>query len=424
METLKHKWENLPLRKCFLYTLFGCVFLALALSALIFFSGRMFQMWLFPASNGLYLNIEKVNSDGTVSNEMYYLEEGAELTPLPIFVTDEAAEQSNQEISTRYAIKKIEQRFDTLSPKRKLAYRFCQIVMVIAPAFLMVLALVFCTMLIYRKKLKQPLFLLEQAAANITAQNLDFTIVYENKDELGSLCQSFEQMRKALYENNQTLWKMLEERKLYQASIAHDLRNPITIIKGYSEYLKNGVRTHDWDKEKICHIVEQMDQAASRLAQYTEMVHTLNAAEEIPIQKHPFQSKQLLKPMMEDFQLLCEHQHIDFQIQDELPDMEIFVDEVLLQRILENVMDHALHYAQTTIQIKQMLHDHQLIITIQDDGLGFSAHMRKDTVLFYDENNHNGIGLAMSRLLCKKHGGELKIDHSESGACVEILLPV
>ena len=424
METLRYKWENLPLRKCFLYTLIGSVFLALALSALIFFSCHIFQTWLFPQSNGLYLTIEKTNSDGTMSNTMYYLEEGADLTNFPSLSMNEAANQSKHEISTKYAIKKIEQSFDTLSSKRKLAYRLCQGVMVIAPALLMVLALIFCTMLIYRKKLKQPLFLLEQAAANITAQNLDFAIVYENQDELGDLCKSFEQMRKALYENNQTLWKMLEERKLYQASIAHDLRNPITIIKGYSEYLKSGIKTHDRDKEKICHIVEQMDQDSSRLAQYNEMVHTLNIAEEMSIQKHPFHALRLLKPMMDDFQLLCEHKHIDFQITDVLADMEILVDEVLLQRILENVMDNALRNAQTSIQIKSTLHDHQLVITIQDDGKAFPAHMRRSTVLFYDENNRIGIGLAISRMLCKKHGGDLKIYNSAFGACVEILLAV
>ncbi len=152
METLRYKWENLPLRKCFLYTLIGSVFLALALSALIFFSCHIFQTWLFPQSNGLYLTIEKTNSDGTMSNTMYYLEEGADLTNFPSLSMNEAANQSKHEISTKYAIKKIEQSFDTLSSKRKLAYRLCQGVMVIAPALLMVLALIFCTMLIYRSK--------------------------------------------------------------------------------------------------------------------------------------------------------------------------------------------------------------------------------------------------------------------------------
>ncbi len=101
METLRYKWENLPLRKCFLYTLIGSVFLALALSALIFFSCHIFQTWLFPQSNGLYLTIEKTNSDGTMSNTMYYLEEGADLTNFPSLSMNEAANQSKHEISTK-----------------------------------------------------------------------------------------------------------------------------------------------------------------------------------------------------------------------------------------------------------------------------------------------------------------------------------
>ena len=57
-------------------------------------------------------------------------------------------------------------------------------------------------------------------------------------DELGQLCAAFESMRQALVDNNRLLWDMLEERRALQASVAHDLRNPIAIMGGYVEHLQ------------------------------------------------------------------------------------------------------------------------------------------------------------------------------------------
>ena len=59
------------------------------------------------------------------------------------------------------------------------------------------------------------------------------------QDELGRLCAAFEKMRQTLYENNRQMWSMLEERRALQASVAHDLRNPIAIMTGYVEYLQD-----------------------------------------------------------------------------------------------------------------------------------------------------------------------------------------
>ena len=130
-----------------------------------------------------------------------------------------------------------------------------------------------------------PLSLLSGAAESIAHQDLDFVLDYDCGDELGALCSSFEKMRGVLCENNKAMWRMLEERKLLQASVAHDLRNPIAIVGGYAEYLKKGLETGEMNREKILHIVENMDLAAKRLEQYTESVGQLNKSEERVLKK-------------------------------------------------------------------------------------------------------------------------------------------
>ena len=87
----------------------------------------------------------------------------------------------------------------------------------------------------YHKVLEPPITVLMEATAHIQDRDLNFQITFDGQDELGRLCAAFEKMRQTLYENNRQMWSMLEERRALQASVAHDLRNPIAIMTGYVE---------------------------------------------------------------------------------------------------------------------------------------------------------------------------------------------
>lgn len=102
-------------------------------------------------------------------------------------------------------------------------------------SFIVCLGLI--SILFYRKILQKPLELLGATADKITDNNLDFTIHYDRPDEFGRLCQSFEKMRSALRDNNLELWRQIEERRRLNAAFAHDLRTPLTVLKGQSEML-------------------------------------------------------------------------------------------------------------------------------------------------------------------------------------------
>ena len=91
--------------------------------------------------------------------------------------------------------------------------------------------------LFYKNKLKRPIEELEQASKMIAKNHLDFHITYDNKDEMGVLCMEFERMRGQLVRNNRTLWRTIEEEKILRAAIAHDLRSPLSVLKGYQEML-------------------------------------------------------------------------------------------------------------------------------------------------------------------------------------------
>ena len=70
----------------------------------------------------------------------------------------------------------------------------------------------------YRNKLKIPIQLLDAASQKIRDNDLDFHLHYDRADEMGRLCDSFETMRRSLFENNQTMWRQVEERKRLNAA--------------------------------------------------------------------------------------------------------------------------------------------------------------------------------------------------------------
>ncbi len=428
METMKKRWHDLPLRRFLILTVCISVVAVVLVSALIIGGCAAFRHWLLPDADAVYLTIEETRSDGSVVSGTYLLNFGDDLSSLP-FVSIEyddipAADDIQQ---TQYSIEKIETGVDSLSPKRKLAYQVCGVTMFAAPAVLAFAAILWCCMYFYRRKLKTPLAVLADATKQIAEQNLDFELSYYCGDEMGGLCRSFEDMRAALCENNKTMWNMLEERRLMQASVAHDLRNPIAIIEGYAEYLEAGVKNGEISREKMTRIAGNLSAAAKRLEQYTESVRLLSQSEETQLDRKPVNAKKLAADMVEDMSLLLKQSGIDLQAANRLPEKEIQVDAALLYRILENIINNALRYSKRQIQLDFSLSGTMLSVAVTDDGDGFPAEILakpEKKLLIAAKDGHMGIGLSISRLLCRKHGGRLELSNPVHGACVKILLSV
>ncbi len=434
MESMRKKWNDLPLRSFFTGTIFTAIGLVAALSLLIIWGCVSFRHYLLPDPDGIYLTVQETYANGTVMTSQHLLSYDEPLQELPTIVAEEDGSLiTDAKPEVRYSIQKLEQSVAMLTPKRRLAYEACGIIMAAAPAVLSFTAIFLCSTYFYRRKLEQPLRLLSGATREIAQQNLDFSIDYDCKDELGALCRSFDQMRTTLLENNKAMWKMLEERRLLQTAVAHDLRNPIAIIQGYTEYLESGLEKNTIDRIKASRIARNLNLAARRLKHYTESVRTLNHWETVEPSRSETSLPALAAEIGADFELLCSQNGLSFLMTANLPDVSIQVDSALLYRILENLVGNALRYAKKTIRLEFRLQDssssgHILRITIADDGEGFPPEIlkhREKSFSIHGKDGHMGIGLAVSTLLCQKHGGTLELSASpEGGAEATITISV
>lgn len=299
--------------------------------------------------------------------------------------------------------------------------------MVGLPVFYIAVGIGAAAAVYYRKKLREPITQLQNGVERIQEDNLDFHIEYDGDDELGRLCCSMEKMRRELRQKHKALWESLEQRKLLNASVSHDLRTPITVLKGYLDYLEKNIPQDKLTEDMLFDTVSSMQGAVNRLELYVKSVRDIEKIENIEIEKRSENVKLLLNELRSNVQQLAGNKEII--ISNDITVDKIQIDKGVFFRILENLLQNALRYAEKQVSINLSHKKDFLILTVKDDGKGFSAaDLEKATTVFYSndkEKQHFGIGLSVCKILCEKHGGLLYVgNQKEKGACVTAKLKI
>lgn len=301
------------------------------------------------------------------------------------------------------------------------AYYGSYAAMVGLPVFYIAVGIGAAAAVYYRKKLREPITQLQNGVERIQEDNLDFHIEYDGDDELGRLCCSMEKMRRELRQKHKALWESLEQRKLLNASVSHDLRTPITVLKGYLDYLEKNIPQDKLTEDMLFDTVSSMQGAVNRLELYVKSVRDIEKIENIEIEKRSENVKLLLNELRSNVRQLAGNKEI--VISNDIMVDKIQIDKGVFFRILENLLQNALRYAEKQVSINLSHKKDFLILTVKDDGKGFSAaDLEKATTVFYSndkEKQHFGIGLSVCKILCEKHGGLLYVgNQKEKGAYV------
>lgn len=307
------------------------------------------------------------------------------------------------------------------------AYYGSYAAMVGLPVFYIAVGIGAAAAVYYRKKLREPITQLQNGVERIQEDNLDFHIEYDGDDELGRLCCSMEKMRGELRQKHKALWESLEQRKLLNASVSHDLRTPITVLKGYLDYLEKNIPQDKLTEDMLLDTVSSMQGAVNRLELYVKSVRDIEKIENIEIEKRSENVKLLLNELRSNVRQLAGNKEII--ISNDITVDKIQIDKGVFFRILENLLQNALRYAEKQVSINLSHKKDFLILTVKDDGKGFSAaDLEKATTVFYSndkEKQHFGIGLSVCKILCEKHGGLLYVgNQKEKGACVTAKLKI
>ena len=414
------------IKSAFIWTVAITMIIVFTSSALTIYICYRMQKIILPDSQEIWLHTQTIMADGTVSEakQRLILDE-----PSKVSILTPAKSEEEKLGDTEFTIERIESSFSILRLKQQLLYRAISISMVGLPFIYSVIGIMLCAWWFYRKKLSPPIQILADATKHIKGQDLDFTVAYNSNDELGRLCTAFEEMRQALYDNNRQLWNMIEQRKILQASVAHDLRNPIAIIEGYVEYMQQCFTNGSLNDEKLQHTLSNLAITSKRLERYTDYIRDLNTIEETETKYSVVQLPDFLKNATESLSLIAGQHSLEIEYHSTVSECQVKLDEQIFYRIVENIFSNAIRYANSKVSFLYTFIDDVLTITITDDGKGFSkAMLRKKNTFLYSEDKmggHMGLGLATSRVLSQKHGGCLELSNvTPSGACVTIKLAV
>lgn len=275
--------------------------------------------------------------------------------------------------------------------------------------------------LFYKNKLKKPLEELELASKRIAENDLDFRITYENRDEMGHLCHEFDRMRGQLEENNRHLWHIIEEERALRSAIAHDIRSPLSVLKGYQEMLIDYVPDGTIDKEKTVEMLLEGMKQIRRMDVFIDSMQKVNSLEHRQFTADQISFQQLQKDIQTELDILGKERRICLSVKET---NEIFCgDHEVIMEVMENLLSNALRYSKEQIEIKVSLTSQKLTLSVSDDGNGFGEDADKVTRAFHQKNikdslTHTGMGMYISRLYCEKHGGRLILENEESGGAI------
>ena len=277
----------------------------------------------------------------------------------------------------------------------------------------------------YKRKLSAPLKVLTEGIEQIAVDNLNFSVQYDAEDELGTLCRSFERMKNELQDNYKKIWRMTEERRKLNAAFAHDLRTPLTVLQGYTDFLEEYIPFPEKEDVKLLETNRMMAYYIKRLEDYVEVMNTIQKLEDTPIKIQTVPIDSFIKMLDDNINLTAKEYGKDISVTNEINLQEIRGDISLIFRVLENVMRNACRYSESKVSLHLYEQNHLLSFEIIDDGAGFSSEALKQALNpFYtsgqSESSHFGIGLHICKILCEKHGGGIIISNTQdSGARVQ-----
>ena len=303
------------------------------------------------------------------------------------------------------------------------------LVQIILPILIYIIALLTTASMFYHLKLKKPLKILTEGAACIIDNNLDFTIETTSQDELGQLCTAFETMRKTLLENNYTLWRQGEERKRLNAAFSHNLRNPVTVLKGSIKLaLKNNIEDITTASNPFTDNLLRMERYTNRIEQYMETMSSIQKLEDIRLQPEPVKWDSLISELKNMLCFLREDTQKQIQFILAKYEKDILIDKSILFQIAENLVSNALRFAAARIDILCSISNGKLLLSVTDDGCGFPEKLLQNGIQPFQKGNedmgHFGMGLYTCELLCQKHGGNITLKNNPTGATVSIILTI
>ena len=272
-----------------------------------------------------------------------------------------------------------------------------------------------------------PLLEMGQAAEGIAGGNLDVRLSRSPVHEIAQVSTALEEMTKALRASLVRQAALEGERRLFIGAVAHDLRTPLFMLRGYLQGLERGVAS---TPEKAAHYLAMCQAKADQLERLIADLFAFTRQEylELEPERKTLDFGAMLREVVEGAQPLAAVKDITLRLDD--PDTPAYLlgDPHLLARAVENLVDNAIRYtpAGGEVWLRWRLEGERAVFHVSDSGPGIPAHdlARIFKPLYRGEDSRNretggaGIGLAITRRIIEAHGGGVSAANQPEGGAI------
>ena len=285
-------------------------------------------------------------------------------------------------------------------------------------AFIILISVALVVGLWVYRSIAVPLVKLKKATQNIKEGNLDFVLDVEGNDEFSELCQDFEEMRRRLKESTEEKNLIEKENKELISNISHDLKTPITAVKGYIEGIMDGVadtpEKMDLYVRTIYNKTNEMDHLINELTFYSKI-----DTNRIPYTFGKLNVEDYFADCAEEVGLELETRGIELVYANYVEkDVMVIADGEQIRRVIHNIISNAIKYMDKPkgiIQIRIKDVGDFIQIEIEDNGKGIGP---KDLPYIFDRfyrtdvsrnssKGGSGIGLSIVKKILEDHGGKV-----------------
>jgi len=272
-----------------------------------------------------------------------------------------------------------------------------------------VVGMILAVVMIYvlSRRITKPLLEMNKVAQIIADGNYDRRIAVKERDEIGQLSDSFNYMAECLDKRDQ-------DRRLFVASVAHDLRSPLTSIQGFLNAMKDGIIPIDEYNYYLDIILEETERLSQLATNIVDMGKTQENLQKLNIIE--FNINDLIRDVLDVF----EHRFRDKSLNCHLILAEgmtyVSADREEIHRVMHNLIDNAIKFSDENglIEIETTVpkNEHKLFVSISDNGKGvpdndkrhiFEAFYKSDASRGLDKSG-SGLGLSVVKEIINAHG--------------------
>lgn len=248
--------------------------------------------------------------------------------------------------------------------------------------------------------------------------------------ELQQIQTSFNDMAERLEKAENEKKHLEESKKRMLVDLSHDLKTPITSIKGYVEALRNNLIKDEEKKKNVLNVIYMKTELVTGLIEDLFELTKLDSPD-YPFTKELSDIAEFTRELAVEYYDAFENSHFHFQFEIPSYELKVTYNQNLLYRSLSNILSNALAYNPegTTVTLKLTEDDTKVYISIKDDGIGISDEIKEkvfDAFFRGDQsrksNGGTGLGLTITKRIIEMHNGSIQLDSGNGYTHFQIAL--